>query len=68
MFVELVYDKRNVDGLAETREITLVELTKHIQSAAAGNNSILALSNDRSPAAVAFLHRRNCNNLLFTTG
>ncbi|HHE9688545.1 TPA: DinI family protein, partial [Enterobacter kobei] len=28
MFVELVYDKRNVDGLAGAREIILAELTK----------------------------------------
>ena len=28
MFVELVYDKRNVDGLQEARGIILAELTK----------------------------------------
>lgn len=28
MFVELVYDKRNVDGLVGAREIILAELTK----------------------------------------
>ncbi|EPG7944310.1 DinI family protein, partial [Enterobacter hormaechei] len=27
MFVELVYDKRNVDGLVGAREIILAELT-----------------------------------------
>ncbi len=30
MFVELVYDKRNVDGLAAAREIILEELTKRV--------------------------------------
>ncbi|EID9932618.1 DinI family protein [Salmonella enterica] len=30
MFVELVYDKRNVDGLAGDREIILAELTKRV--------------------------------------
>ena len=30
MFVELVYDKRNVDGLASAREIILAELTKRV--------------------------------------
>ena len=32
MFVELVYDKRNVDGLADAnaREIILAELTKRV--------------------------------------
>lgn len=30
MFVELVYDKRNVDGLAGAREIILAELTKRV--------------------------------------
>lgn len=30
MFVELVYDKRNVDGLAGAREIILEELTKRV--------------------------------------
>ncbi|WP_313668718.1 DinI-like family protein [Atlantibacter sp.] len=30
MFVELVYDKRNVDGLAGAREIILAELTKRL--------------------------------------
>ncbi|EIP9964928.1 DinI family protein [Escherichia coli] len=30
MFVELVYDKRNVEGLAGAREIILDELTKRI--------------------------------------
>lgn len=30
MFVELVYDKRNVDGLAGVREIILAELTKRV--------------------------------------
>ncbi|EFH8873907.1 TPA: DinI family protein [Escherichia coli] len=31
MFVELVYDKRNVDGLAGAREIILAELTKRVR-------------------------------------
>ncbi|HGH4717956.1 TPA: DinI family protein [Enterobacter hormaechei] len=31
MFVELVYDKRNVDGLVGAREIILAELTKRVQ-------------------------------------
>lgn len=30
MFVELVYDKRNVVGLAGAREIILAELTKRV--------------------------------------
>lgn len=30
MFVELVYDKRNVAGLAGAREIILAELTKRV--------------------------------------
>ncbi len=30
MFVELVYDKRNVDGLVGAREIILAELTKRV--------------------------------------
>ncbi|HCM1978754.1 TPA: DinI family protein [Salmonella enterica subsp. houtenae serovar 47:z36:-] len=30
MFVELVYDKRNVEGLAGAREIILAELTKRV--------------------------------------
>lgn len=30
MFVELVYDKRNVDGLAGAREIILAELTRWV--------------------------------------
>jgi len=30
MFVELVYDTRNVDGLAGAREIILAELTKRV--------------------------------------
>lgn len=30
MFVELVYDKRNVNGLAGAREIILAELTKRV--------------------------------------
>ncbi|HFK6417927.1 TPA: DinI-like family protein [Enterobacter cloacae] len=30
MFVELVYDKRNVEGLEGAREIILAELTKRI--------------------------------------
>ncbi|WP_054177784.1 DinI family protein [Trabulsiella odontotermitis] len=30
MFVELVYDKRNVEGLAGARDIILNELTKRI--------------------------------------
>lgn len=30
MFVELVYDKRNVDGLVGAREIILSELTKRV--------------------------------------
>ena len=30
MFVELVYDKRNVEGLEGTREIILAELTKRV--------------------------------------
>ncbi|HDS6542073.1 TPA: DinI family protein [Enterobacter hormaechei subsp. steigerwaltii] len=30
MFVELVYDKRNVDGLVGSREIILAELTKRV--------------------------------------
>lgn len=30
MFVELVYDKRNVDGLTGAREIILTELTKRV--------------------------------------
>ena len=30
MFVELVYDKRNVDGLTGAREIILAELTKRV--------------------------------------
>ncbi|WP_196063677.1 MULTISPECIES: DinI family protein [unclassified Enterobacter] len=30
MFVELVYDKRNVDGLQGAREIILAELTKRV--------------------------------------
>ncbi|EPW0180531.1 DinI family protein [Enterobacter hormaechei] len=30
MLVELVYDKRNVDGLAGAREIILAELTKRV--------------------------------------
>ena len=31
MFVELVYDKRNVEGLTDAREIILNELTKRVQ-------------------------------------
>ncbi|EAO8183052.1 virulence protein MsgA [Salmonella enterica] len=31
MFVELVYDKRNVEGLPGAREIILNELTKRVQ-------------------------------------
>ena len=30
MFVELVYDKRNVEGLKGAREIILAELTKRV--------------------------------------
>ncbi|AGS29285.1 Virulence protein msgA [Salmonella enterica subsp. enterica serovar Newport str. USMARC-S3124.1] len=30
MFVELVYDKRNVEGLPGAREIILNELTKRV--------------------------------------
>ncbi|HHX0203250.1 TPA: DinI-like family protein [Escherichia coli] len=30
MFVELVYDKRKVEGLAGAREIILAELTKRV--------------------------------------
>lgn len=30
MFVELIYDKRNTDGLAGAREIILAELTKRV--------------------------------------
>ena len=30
MFVELVYDKRNVEGLQGAREIILAELTKRV--------------------------------------
>ena len=30
MFVQLVYDKRNVDGLVGAREIILAELTKRV--------------------------------------
>ncbi|MEB6377516.1 DinI family protein [Leclercia adecarboxylata] len=30
MFVELVYDKRNVEGLAGAREIILAELTRRV--------------------------------------
>ena len=30
MFVELVYDKRNVEGLAGARDIILTELTKRV--------------------------------------
>lgn len=30
MFVELVYDKRNVEGLEGAREIILAELTKRV--------------------------------------
>lgn len=30
MFVELVYDKRNVEGLEGAREIVLPELTKRV--------------------------------------
>ncbi|WLI77090.1 DinI family protein [Kosakonia sp. H02] len=30
MFVELVYDKRNVEGLPGAREIILTELTKRV--------------------------------------
>lgn len=30
MFVELVYDKRNVDGLEGVREIIQAELTKRV--------------------------------------
>lgn len=30
MFVELVYDKRNVQGLERAREIILTELTKRV--------------------------------------
>lgn len=30
MFVELVYDKRNVDGLVGAREIILAELAKRV--------------------------------------
>ncbi|BBV87778.1 virulence protein MsgA [Enterobacter kobei] len=30
MFVELVYDKRNVEGLEGAREIILTELTKRV--------------------------------------
>lgn len=30
MFVELVYDKRNVEGLVGAREIILAELTKRV--------------------------------------
>ncbi|MEG6130857.1 DinI family protein [Enterobacter kobei] len=32
MFVELVYDKRNVQGLDGAREIILAELTKRVHS------------------------------------
>lgn len=31
MFVELIYDKRNVDGLQEARDIILAELTKRVR-------------------------------------
>lgn len=30
MFVELIYDKRNVEGLEGAREIILTELTKRV--------------------------------------
>lgn len=30
MFVELIYDKRNFQGLADAREIILAELTKRV--------------------------------------
>lgn len=30
MFVELIYDKRNVEGLADARELILAELTKRV--------------------------------------
>ena len=32
MFVELVYDKRNVEGLNGAREIILAELTKRVHN------------------------------------
>ena len=32
MFVELVYDKRNVEGLEGAREIILAELTKRVRA------------------------------------
>lgn len=32
MYVELVYDKRNVDGLPGAKEIILAELTKRVRS------------------------------------
>jgi hypothetical protein len=32
MFVELVYDKRNVEGLPDAKEIILAELTKRVHS------------------------------------
>lgn len=32
MFVELVYDKRNVQGLVGAREIILAELTRRVHS------------------------------------
>lgn len=32
MFVELVYDKRNVEGLNGSREIILAELTKRVHN------------------------------------
>lgn len=31
MFVELVYDKRNVEGLAGARDIILAELTRRVR-------------------------------------
>ncbi|WP_405125395.1 DinI-like family protein (plasmid) [Pseudomonas marginalis] len=32
MFVELIYDKRNVEGLAGAKEIILAELTKRVHT------------------------------------
>ncbi|VTP14672.1 DNA-damage-inducible protein I [Phytobacter ursingii] len=38
MFVELVYDKRNVDGLPGAKDIILAELTKRVHRIFPGAN------------------------------
>ncbi|MBF2747790.1 DinI-like family protein [Enterobacter bugandensis] len=56
MFVELVYDKRNVEGLEGAREIILVELTKRVHQIfpdgrvrQGGVNSVTAFRSGNEP-------------------